>query len=63
MNAIASLAFSAWTSIMVLFAQDRLRLGNVGYGLLWTGVAAGSLLGSVLAARLGRTLGQRRVLL
>jgi MFS family permease len=63
MNAIASLAFSAWTAIMVLFAQDRLGLGNIGYGLLWTGVAAGSLLGSVLAAQLGRTLGPRRVLL
>jgi peptidoglycan hydrolase-like protein with peptidoglycan-binding domain len=28
---------------MVLFAQDRLGLGNLGYGLLWSGVAAGTL--------------------
>jgi MFS family permease len=57
MVAISSLALSAWTSIMVLFAQDLLGLGNVGYGLLWTGVAAGSLLGSLLAAHLARWLG------
>ena len=48
---------------MVLFAQDRLGLGNVGYGLLWTGVATGSLLGSLLTARLSRALGQSRLLL
>jgi MFS family permease len=63
MNAITSLVFGAWTAIMVLFAQDRLGLGNVGYGLLWTGVAAGSLLGSLLTTRLSRLLGQRRLLL
>jgi MFS family permease len=63
MNAITSLVFGAWTAIMVLFAQDRLGLGNVGYGLLWAGVAAGSLLGSLLVARLSRLLGQRRLLL
>jgi MFS family permease len=63
MNAITSLVFGAWTAIMVLFAQDRLGLGNVGYGLLWTGVAAGSLLGSLLTARLSRLLGQSRLLL
>lgn len=63
MNATTSLAFAAWTAIMVLFAQDQLGLGNLGYGLLWTGVAAGSLLGSLLAARLSRILGQARLLL
>ena len=63
MNAITSLAFGAWTAIMVLFAQERLGLGNVGYGLLWTGVAAGSLLGSLVTTRLSRLLGQRRLLL
>lgn len=35
----------------MLFAQDRLGVGNLGYGLLWTGVAGGSLAGSVLATR------------
>jgi MFS family permease len=63
MNAITSLVFGAWTAIMVLFAQDRLGLGNVGFGLLWTGVAAGSLLGSLLTARLSRLLGQSWLLL
>jgi hypothetical protein len=37
MNAVTSLGFSAWSSIMVLFAQDLLGLGSVGFGLLWTG--------------------------
>jgi MFS family permease len=63
MNATTSLAFGAWTAIMVLFAQDRLGVGNLGYGLLWTGVAAGSLLGSLLAARLSRVVGQARLLI
>jgi MFS family permease len=63
MNATTSLAFGAWTAIMVLFAQDRLGVGNLGYGLLWTGVAAGSLLGSLLAAKLSRAVGQARLLL
>lgn len=63
MNATTSPAFGAWTAIMVLFAQDKLGLGNLGYGLLWTGVAAGSLLGSLLAARLSRAVGQARLLI
>jgi MFS family permease len=62
-NAITSLVFGAWTAIMVLFGQDRLGLGNVGYGLLGTGVAAGSLVGSLVASRRSRLLGQRRLLL
>jgi predicted MFS family arabinose efflux permease len=63
MAAIQQLGLATWSSILVLFAQDRLGLGNVAYGLLWTGVAAGSLLGSLLAARLSRALGTGRALL
>ena len=62
MNAASSLAFAAWTAILVLFAQDRLGVDNLGYGLLWTGVAVGSLLGSVLATHVSRRLGPGRVL-
>jgi hypothetical protein len=61
--AIQQLGLAAWSSILVLFAQDRLGLGNLGYGLLWTGVAAGSLLGSLLAARLSRAAGTGTALL
>ncbi len=63
MAAIQQLGLAAWSSILVLFAQDRLGLGNLGFGLLWTGVAAGSLLGSLLAARLSRAVGTATVLL
>jgi MFS family permease len=38
-------------------------LGNLGYGLLWSGVAAGALAGSLLATRLSRQLGPGRVLI
>ena len=60
--AIQSLGIAAWSSIMVLFAQERLGLGNVGFGLLYSGVAVGSLLGSLLATRLSRWLGAATVL-
>jgi len=38
-------------------------VGNLGYGLLWTGVAGGSLAGSVLASWFSRRLGPGRVLI
>jgi MFS family permease len=50
----------AWTgadAIMVLFAQERLGLGSVGFGLLLTGSAVGGVAGSVVAPRLSRRLG------
>jgi MFS-type transporter involved in bile tolerance (Atg22 family) len=43
--------------IMVLFAQERLGLGSVGFGLLLTGSAVGGVAGSVVAPRLSRRLG------
>jgi MFS family permease len=63
MAAISSLGFAAWSAILVLFVQDRLGLGAVGFGLLWTGVAVGALLGSLVAARLSRRFGAGRVLI
>ena len=60
--AIQSLGIAAWSSIMVLFAQERLGLGNLGFGLLYSGVAAGSLLGSLFATRLTLAFGAATVL-
>ena len=51
---IVSTAFDA---IMVLFAQERLGLGSVGFGLLLTGSAVGGVVGGVVAPRLSRRLG------
>jgi MFS-type transporter involved in bile tolerance (Atg22 family) len=44
-------------AILVLFAQERLGLGSVGFGLLLTGSAVGGVAGSVVAPRLSRRLG------
>ena len=44
-------------AIMVLFAQERLGLGSVGFGLLLTGSAVGGAVGSVVAPRVSRRLG------
>lgn len=55
--AVANLVLTAGEVVLVLVAQERLGLGNVGYGLLITGLAGGAVAGSVLTARLGRLLG------
>ena len=47
----------ACDAVLVLFAQEKLRLGGVGFGLLLTVSAAGGLAGSVVAPGLGRQLG------
>jgi MFS family permease len=49
-------------AILVLFAQERLGLGSVGFGLLLTGAAVGGVLGSAVAPRLSRRLGLVRVM-
>jgi MFS family permease len=60
--ALLNLAAMACEAVLVLFAQEELRLGSVGFGLLLTASAAGGLVGSVVAARLGRQLGTGRLL-
>ncbi|MFI0976586.1 MFS transporter [Streptomyces sp. NPDC021093] len=47
--AFGNLAFSAGTAVFVLFAQEELGLGPVGYGFLLTSEAVGGLLGAVAA--------------
>jgi MFS family permease len=61
--ALMNLSLMAGEAILVLFAQEVLGLSSVGYGLLLTAFAAGGLLGSVLAARVGRVLGTGTLLL
>jgi MFS family permease len=48
---------AAQGAVLVLFAQERLGLGSVGFGLLLAGAAVGGVLGSVVAPWLSRRLG------
>jgi MFS family permease len=50
------LVFMAGIAILVLFAQQELGLGNVGFGLLLAALAVGGLPGNLLAAAVGRRL-------
>src|SRR5262245_54969342 len=54
MVGLLSLAFMAGEAILVLFAQEELGLGSVGYGLLLTGSGVGGVAGSLAATRLSR---------
>jgi MFS family permease len=49
-------------AVLVLFAQERLGLGSVGFGLLLTAGAAGGLAGSVVAPWLSRHAGRAQVM-
>jgi predicted MFS family arabinose efflux permease len=57
-----NLVFSATFSILVLFAQDVLNLGSLGYGILLTAGGVGGFFGSLLAGRIGSWLGTGRAL-
>jgi hypothetical protein len=52
-----NIALTGSDAIMVLFAQERLGLGSVGFGLLFTGSAVGGAVGGVVAPWLSRRLG------
>ena len=52
-----NIALTGSDAIMVLFAQERLGLDSIGFGLLLTGSAVGGAAGSVVAPRLSRRLG------
>jgi MFS family permease len=49
---LLNLTLTAALAVLVLLARERLHLGSVGYGLLFTCAAAGSVLGSVIGDRL-----------
>jgi MFS family permease len=51
-----ALVFMAGVAILVLFAQQELGLGNVGFGLLLAAIAVGGLPGNLLAAAVGQHL-------
>lgn len=55
---VMNLTLSAVLGIMVLFAQERLGLGPVGYGMLMASVAVGGVAGSVAAGPWISWLGQ-----
>jgi MFS family permease len=63
MVGVVNLVATGWIATAVLFATDRLGLGPRGYGLLTSGLAVGSVAGTVLAPRLSRRFGVARVLL
>jgi Transmembrane secretion effector len=58
-----SLVYMAGTAILVLFAQEQLGLGNVGFGLLFSALAAGGLPGNLLAPAVGRRLRSGTILI
>jgi predicted MFS family arabinose efflux permease len=49
---LLNVTLTAATAVLVLLARERLGLGSVGYGLLFTALAAGGILGSVVGDRL-----------
>lgn len=51
-----NITFGAAWSVLVLYAQDRLGLGEIGFGLLTTVSAAGGLLGTVAYGWITRRL-------
>ena len=57
LGAGVNIALTGSDAILVLFAQERLGLGSVGFGLLLTGSAVGGVAGSMVAPRLSRRLG------
>jgi MFS family permease len=58
-----NLLTTAILSVFVLFALETLGLSKVGYGLVFTGAAVGSLLGTVVATRVIARLGPATALL
>jgi Na+/melibiose symporter-like transporter len=55
--ALMNLTLSAALSISVLYAQERLGLGSVGYGLLLSSIAVGGISASLVAERVIGRLG------
>ena len=49
---LLNVTLTAATAVLVLLAKERLGLGSVGYGLLFTAMAAGGILGAVIGDRL-----------
>jgi MFS family permease len=63
MVAVVNLLAAAGGAVMVLFAQEKLGLDAVGFGLLLGGSAVGGVLGSLVAARVVRVVGTARIVI
>jgi MFS family permease len=63
MLGVWNLLTTAIFSVFVLFALETLGLSKVGYGLIFTGAAVGSLLGTVVATRVIARFGPATALL
>jgi MFS family permease len=61
--AVTNFVGNAALSLLVLFAEDNLGLGGIGFGLLLTAGAAGGLLGALVAGRVNRLIGPKWTLL
>ena len=55
---VTNLGFMAFGGIYVLFAEQVLRVGPLGFGLLFSSTAAGGLLGSLMAGRVTARIGR-----
>lgn len=55
---IFNLAGNAALALMVLYALEVLHLSEAGFGVLLAATAVGAILGTLLAARISRTLGR-----
>ncbi|HEY2671573.1 MAG TPA: MFS transporter [Rugosimonospora sp.] len=53
---LLNLTLTAAVAVLVLLAKDRLHLGSVGYGLLFTCMSVGGILGSIIGDRLIRRI-------
>ena len=62
MVAVVNLLAAGGGAVMVLFAQERLGLDAVGFGLLLSGSAVGGVLGSLVAARSVAVVGTARII-
>ncbi|WP_232666739.1 MFS transporter [Pseudonocardia sp. TRM90224] len=62
-TALVNVAFASVETLRVVYAEARLGLGAVGFGLLFAPLAVGGLLGAVLAPPVARRLGAGRALL
>ena len=62
MVAVVNLLAAGGGAVMVLFAQEKLGLDPVGFGLLFSGSAVGGVLGSLAAARSVVVVGTARII-
>lgn len=60
--AVMNVLFMAAFAIMVLYARERLGLGEVGFGLLLTSSAVGGLIGTAVVERLRARFGEAALL-